>query len=146
MNLASGNAAIGRTEKSALGCAGRRRLALIEGCCCQLGIALGYILHISLGGVAPSFHMVEGMVAYGMAFSFYALKYMGVFAHVIAYAKEGSLDLKGLEGIEDKLGRAWHGAIVEGKVDRFPHRWYSPRKCGIKKGKKKRGAKEIHTI
>jgi len=80
LDLRPRDAAVRRTKKSR-----RQRLTQFH-----LTLTLRYVFQIALPGSAPSFQVVEGMIADGVTLPQYLVKDCWVFAYVVANAKKGS--------------------------------------------------------
>ena len=67
----------------------------------------------------PSAQVVEGVVAYGMAFAYYSLKYFGIFADIVTNAEESGLCVCRFQLVEHPGRYFGNRAVVEGQENDF---------------------------
>lgn len=64
----------------------------------------------------PGIQVRVGVVADGMAAVQYLMEYIGVLAHIVAYAEKGSLGVVVFQLFEHPGRHFRHGAVVEGEI------------------------------
>ncbi len=103
------------------------------------------IFQILCHPVIPTFQMIKGVVANGMALANDVLKNRRMLAHIFSDTKKSCFRMSLFQFIEHKFRGTGNGAIVKRQVKLFFSRRHSPPQTRIEPGEKKR-CSEDHGI
>lgn len=98
-----------------------------------------YFLIISFGGIAPSAHMIECVVADSMPRCLHLIKKRLMLYYIIPYTKEGSMGTTQSKLLQHKICRSWYGAVIKGEVNFLFVSWPTPGETWVKQWKNKWG-------